>query len=129
MMIVLSVTMACVRLFTAVSRAASMRIISTELSADLGRAFAWPASTARAALSVERIAFAVLMPELTIGPVRFDNGLALCLQKARETCSKRSGPLDAKGMDHAERSRPRFEVLITLRAYGDWRTYDGPLYH
>jgi len=41
MMMVLSVTMACVRLFTAVSRATfRCRIISTELSADLGRAFA-----------------------------------------------------------------------------------------
>ena len=52
MMMVLSVTMACVRLFTAVSRATfKCRIISTELSADLGRAFAWPPITARAALS------------------------------------------------------------------------------
>ena len=41
MMMVLSVTTACVRLFTAVSRATfRCRIISTELSADLGRAFA-----------------------------------------------------------------------------------------
>ena len=39
MMMVLSVTMACVRLFTAVSRA-TFRCRITELSADLGRAFA-----------------------------------------------------------------------------------------
>ena len=71
------------------------------------------------ALSVERIALAVLMSELTIGAVHFDNGMALRLQKARETRVIRSSPLDTKSMDRTERSRPRFEILLTLRAYGD----------
>jgi hypothetical protein len=37
------------------------------------------------ALSIQRIAFAVLMSELTIGVVHFNNGMALRLQKAHET--------------------------------------------
>ena len=78
MMMVLSVTIACLRLFTAVSRATfKCRVISTELSADLGRAFASAKHGACCALSVERIAFSVLMSELTIGVVRFDNSMPL----------------------------------------------------
>jgi hypothetical protein len=61
-----------------VSRATfKCRVISTELSADLGRAFASAKHGACCALSVERIAFSVLMSELTIGVVHFDNSMPL----------------------------------------------------
>ena len=69
---------------------------------------------ARCALSVERIAFSVLMSELTIGAVHFVDGMPFRLQIARETRSIRSGALDAKGMDHTERSRPGFEIFYNL---------------
>src|ERR1019366_2814613 len=71
------------------------------------------------ALSVERIAFSVLMPELTIGAVHLDNSIPLRLQKkTRETRAMRSGALNAKGMDRTERSRPGFE-MVAFGAYGD----------
>jgi hypothetical protein len=71
-----------------VSRATfKCRVISTELSADLGRAFASAKHGACCALSVERIAFSVLMSELTIGVVHFDNSMPLRLHKTRETRS------------------------------------------
>ena len=79
------------------------------------------------ALSVERIAFSVLMAELTIGAVHFDNSMPLRLQKTRETRSIRSGALNAKGMDRTERSRPGFEIPVALGAYGDCqRPKTGP---
>src|SRR5580704_3766967 len=60
------------------------------------------------------------MSELTIGAVHYDNTMPLRLQKTRETRSIRSGALNAKGMDHTERSRPGFEIPVAFGAYGDF---------
>src|SRR5580704_14277688 len=87
MMMVLSVTMACVRLFTdSVARHLQVPDHLDRARAGFGLCVRLAAKHgACCGLSVERIAFSVLMPELTIGAVHFGNSIPLRLQKTRET--------------------------------------------
>ena len=108
-MMAFSVTMAWVRALTAVSRATlSWRIISTVPVPDFGRAVAWPAEHgAGGALGVERVALAVLVPQLPVGTVDLEDGMAARLQEARQAGAVGTGALDAEGADRVRRTRPR----------------------
>src|SRR5918994_913590 len=109
-MIALSVSMAWVRALTAVSRATlRWRIISARLVPALGRAAAWPPSTARAA-------------QPAVGTADLGDDMAPLTEDARQAGAVRSRALDAERPDVAQGPRPGLELAVAREA-----DLDGPL--